>query len=188
MLGITIHLTKIMSVLTSNLVFFCILLYNIIGDFMKKIIAFSFLAALIDQLIKLIIINNVSLYSNIKVIENFFYITYVKNTGAAFSILTGNVIVLVLITLIALVIIYKYLIKGKSINKLMILTYSLLIGGIIGNLIDRIFRGFVIDYLDFYIFKYNFPVFNFADICIVVSAILLILFGFKEKNDGIQSK
>ena len=149
---------------------------------MIKITIFSLLIIILDQIIKFVVIQNMELYSSIIIIKNFFNITYVQNIGAAFSILSGNVVFLSLISLIVLVAIYIYLSKKKSFNKIQTITYSMLIGGIVGNMIDRIFRGFVIDYLDFSILKYNFPVFNFADICIVVSAIILLIFSIKEEK------
>lgn len=149
---------------------------------MKKITIFSLLIIILDQIIKFVVIQNMELYSSITIIKNFFNITYVQNIGAAFSILSGNVVFLSLISLIVLVAIYIYLSKKKSFNKIQTITYSMLIGGIVGNMIDRIFRGFVIDYLDFSILKYNFPVFNFADICIVVSTIILLVFSIKEEK------
>lgn len=151
---------------------------------MKKITIISLFILLVDQIIKYIVINNMSLYKSIEIIPNFFNITYVENIGAAFSILSGNVLFLILISLFAIILIYLFLIKNKKLNKLQITMYSLLIGGIIGNLVDRIFRGFVVDYLDFSIFGYNFPIFNFADVCIVLSAIALLFINIKEeKND-----
>lgn len=151
---------------------------------MKKITIISLFILLVDQIIKYIVINNMSLYKSIEIIPNFFNITYVENIGAAFSILSGNVLFLILISLLAIILIYIFLIKNKKLNKLQIIMYSLLIGGIIGNLVDRIFRGFVVDYLDFSIFGYNFPIFNFADVCIVLSAIALLFINIKEeKND-----
>lgn len=151
---------------------------------MKKILTTSFICILIDQIIKIIITTNLKFTESINVIKNFFRITYLRNNGAAFSILSGNRIFLILITLIALLIIYIFLIKNKNINKIETICYGTLIGGIIGNLIDRVRLGYVIDYLDFNIINYNYPVFNFADICIVVSAILLLIISIKEVKHG----
>ncbi len=151
---------------------------------MKKILTTSFICILIDQIIKIIITTNLKFTESINVIKNFFRITYLQNNGAAFSILSGNRIFLILITLIALLIIYIFLIKNKNINKIETICYGTLIGGIIGNLIDRVRLGYVIDYLDFNIINYNYPVFNFADICIVVSAILLLIISIKEVKHG----
>lgn len=147
---------------------------------MKKIIGISFICVLIDQIIKLIISINMNVADSINVIKNFFRITYLQNTGAAFSIFSGNRIFLILITLVALLLIYFILIKGKDITKIENICYGLLIGGIIGNLIDRVRIGYVIDYLDFNFGSYHYPVFNFADILIVVSAVILLIISFKE--------
>ena len=71
----------------------------------------------------------------------------------------------------------------KKITKLDVVSYSLVIGGILGNLVDRVLYGSVIDYLDFYLFGYNAPVFNFADSCIVIGAIIIICVLIKEGNN-----
>lgn len=148
---------------------------------MKKLCIFTLVFIICDQLIKIFITNNLVEYQYIDIIKNFFGITHVHNTGAAFSILLNNVPLLIGISLIALVFLYFYIIKKSELTKLNILIYSLLLGGIIGNLIDRVIHGYVIDYLSFQVFKYNFPIFNLADIGIVVAVILLCLKTFKEE-------
>lgn len=147
---------------------------------MKKIIPISIICLLLDQISKLFIVNNLMLNESHSVINNFFNITLVYNDGAAWSILSGNRLLLIFISLIALVVIYSLFIKNKELGKFEIIIYGLLIGGIIGNLIDRVLYGYVIDFLDFKIFNYNYPVFNIADCCIVISAILLIVDFVKE--------
>lgn len=142
---------------------------------MKKILPIAGISLVLDQIIKVIVITNMSLYDSVSVINNFFNITYVRNTGAAWSILSGNTMLLSVISLVALVLIYFYCIKDKKLTKFETLSYGLLIGGTFGNLVDRIFYGYVIDYLDFKIFSYNFPVFNLADICIVIGVILICI-------------
>ena len=153
---------------------------------MKKILPISLLFVVIDQVVKILVINKMALQQSITIINNFFNITYVRNTGAAWSILSGNVLLLIMISVLALVTIYYYLIKDKDLNKIDIVSYSMLIGGIIGNLIDRIVHGYVIDYLDFKIFNYNFPIFNIADTLIVISIIIigmsLIVGEYREQN------
>lgn len=153
---------------------------------MKKILPISLLSVVIDQVVKILVINKMALQQSITIINNFFNITYVRNTGAAWSILSGNVLLLIMISVLALVTIYYYLIKDKDLNKIDIVSYSMLIGGIIGNLIDRIVYGYVIDYLDFKIFNYNFPIFNIADTLIVISIIIigisLIVGEYREQN------
>ena len=153
---------------------------------MKKILPISLLLVVIDQIVKILVINKMALQQSIIVINNFFNITYVRNTGAAWSILSGNVLLLIMISIIALGVIYYYLIKDKELKKIDIISYSMLIGGIIGNLIDRVVHGYVIDYLDFKIFNYNFPIFNIADTLIVISIIIigisLIVGEYREQN------
>lgn len=155
---------------------------------MKKICLFSILVIIIDQIIKLIVTMNLKFTESINIINNFFRITYLQNTGAAFSILSGNTIFLIIITIISLILIYFFLIKNKKIGKIEQICYSLLIGGIIGNLIDRIRLGYVIDYLDFNIINYNYPVFNFADITIVIGIIFLIILNIRTDNNGNNSR
>ena len=132
-------------------------------------------------MIKLIISNFVSYQSSINIVPNFFYITNVHNDGAAWSILSGNVILLALLGVIALVLIYYFFLKDKTLSKLETFLYSLLIGGIIGNLIDRIFLGYVVDYIGVVLINYYFPIFNFADIGIVISILMMIILGIKEE-------
>lgn len=138
----------------------------------------------IDQIIKYIICKELSLYQSIRVIDDFFYITYVKNDGAAWSILSGNRIFLILMSLLVIWLIYRYFIKNKKLNLTEQATYGIIYGGIIGNLVDRLLRGNVIDYLDIRIFGYNFPVFNFADICIVFSVIVLAVLVLRGEEDA----
>lgn len=130
---------------------------------------------LLDQLIKVFIRNYLSLYESISVIPTFFRITYVENDGAAWNILSGNKFLLILIACIVLFCMYQFVLKNKKLRFIEQLGYSLFIGGVLGNLCDRIFLGHVIDYLDFTIFGYSYPVFNLADIGIVVGVIFVIV-------------
>lgn len=142
---------------------------------LKKIVFLSLIIFIIDQVVKILIGFNVSLNTSIKVINNFFYISNVHNYGAAFSILYGNRIFLILVSFFALVFVYYFMLKNKWLKKFDIVIYSLLSGGILGNLFDRIIYGYVVDFFDFHIFGYNFPIFNIADICIVISIFLIII-------------
>ena len=144
---------------------------------MKQIISYSFILVLIDQIIKVVVSN---MKNNIVIIKNFFSLTYIENTGAAFSILESKRIFLIIIGIGALYLIYKFLIKDKKLTPPETLIYSLLIGGIVGNLIDRIIYGYVIDYLEFILFNHYMPIFNFADICIVIGTILFLFETIKE--------
>lgn len=150
----------------------------------KTIYIIMTIEVVIDQIIKYIICKELNLYQSISVIDNFFYITYVKNDGAAWSILSGNKIFLILMSFLVIWLFYRYFIKNKKLSLIEGTTYGILYGGIVGNLIDRIIRGNVIDYLDTRIFGYNFPVFNFADICIVFSVIVLAVLVLRGEIDA----
>lgn len=150
----------------------------------KKIYGFSFIFVIIDQIIKYIISNNITLNTSITMIDNFFYLTNVRNDGAAFSILSGNILFLILMTVISLVVIYFFFIKDRIISKIEIIFISMLLGGIIGNFLDRLIHGYVIDYLETIIFNYHFPIFNFADICIVLGIIGIMIVGIKDNKSN----
>lgn len=143
----------------------------------RKIFIFSTIIIIIDFIIKVLALNNIT---NICVIPNFFYLTLAKNTGAAFSLLENKTIFFIIIGILVIFYIFKYLIK-EEITSLEKISYILLTGGIIGNLIDRVIYGYVVDYLRFIIFGYNFPIFNLADICITLGVILLIINIFRKE-------
>ena len=153
---------------------------------MKKIGIISLIVIIIDRILKVLVTNNFVLNVRNKIIDGFFYITNCHNEGAAFSLFSGNVLFLIFITLIVLFLIYRTINK-ENVNKIGILAYGLLLGGILGNLYDRIFYGYVIDYLDFVIFKFNFAIFNLSYAAIVIGAILLIVFEGSD-NDGRKNK
>ena len=140
---------------------------------MKKIIyLIAGIGIIVDQITKFL----ASIYlDNIDIIPGFFSLTYVENKGAAWGILNNSTIVLIGISVIVLLLISKYISSTIEFTKLSVVSYGLLIGGIFGNLIDRIFRGFVIDFLNFNILGYNFPVFNIADTMIVIGVILMFI-------------
>lgn len=147
---------------------------------MKKYLWIPLLVILIDQATKLRVSSTMNLHDSIEVWGNFFRITFVANTGAAFSLSLGsaefNRIFFIVSTLIAVVVLF-YLLK-KAETKLSSVAYSLIIGGAVGNLIDRIAYGSVIDFFDFDFFDFiihRWPVFNIADSVIVVSMFLLII-------------
>lgn len=139
-----------------------------------------------DQFSKFLIVRNITESSKIVLIKDFFNITYVKNYGAGFSIMQNQRFFLTAITIIALIIFTYLLLKSKNNEVLDRVCYLLIIGGALGNLFDRITLGYVIDFLDFYIFGYDFPVFNLADSFLTIGffilAISIILEGKNAKN------
>lgn len=151
----------------------------------KKMIILTVMFLFIDQISKGLINIYMNLNDSINLINSFFNLTYVHNYGAAFSMFSGARYIFIIVTVIALNLIYLFLIKDKKLNKFEMITYSMLLSGIIGNLIDRVVFGYVIDFLDFNIFGYDFAIFNIADSFIVVAIILLL---FQEvKNAKIFS-
>ena len=155
---------------------------------MRKLYGFALITILFDQLIKNGLLFFMSFGQSITVIPNFFSITLIGNTGAAFSILSSNTLLLIVISVVVLNLIYFFLIKGKKLNDFEQISYGLLIGGIIGNLIDRALHMQVIDYLDFTFFGYNFPVFNLADIAIVISMVFIGIQVIKGDKNEVSSK
>lgn len=146
----------------------------------KDILFFGVIFALIDQIVKIVISNKMILNQTYIVIKDFFSISFVHNKGAAFSILSDSRILLIVIGLLALIGLIFYIKKIEIIDDIDIFVYSLLLGGLVGNLIDRIVHGYVVDYLSFKFGSYYFPIFNFADICIVVAILIIMLRMIKE--------
>ena len=125
----------------------------------------------IDLLLKYL----VSTYlTTVNIINNFFSLTYVLNDGAAFSLFASRTYLLILIALICLFFIL-YELKNNLDDRVLSIGYSLVLAGLLGNFLDRLMDGYIIDYLSFKIFTYNFPIFNFADILIVVGIIIIII-------------
>ena len=153
----------------------------------KRIFIIGSIFLVLDQIIKMIIRSNITLDKEINVIKNFFYITNVKNTGGAFSIFNNSTVILAVVGIIVIVFLVNYLNYAKT-SLFEDICYGLLIGGVIGNLIDRILYSGVTDYLGFIIFNYSFPIFNLADIGIVVSIFLLVILEFRGVKHGNRSK
>lgn len=140
----------------------------------------------LDQLIKYLIVKNMYIGQEITIIRNFLNITYVTNNGAAFNILSGNTIFLIALAIMVII----YIIKNiKNLEKKERIIYEILISGILGNLIDRIFRGYVIDYIAFKIFGIEMAIFNLADTYIVCSCILLLIMeALKWKKSQLKNQ
>lgn len=155
---------------------------------MKKTFIIATLCLILDQVVKNILLNIMMIGESKAIIKNFFNITLVQNDGAAFSTFRSNTLLLIIISLVMLIGIIIYIIKNKNIKKEEYILYGILMGGIAGNLIDRVIYQSVTDFLDFNIFGYPFPIFNIADICIVISMFGLALIAFKEEKRGNKSR
>lgn len=136
----------------------------------------------LDQYTKSIILNYFEFYQSKTIIDGFFSLTYVQNFGAGFSIMQNARTTFLIITPICLVG-FTYLFI-KSNDKLSKTALLLMISGTIGNFIDRIVRIYVVDFLDFIIFGWDFPIFNVADIFLTIGVCLYIIALIKEEKDA----
>lgn len=116
------------------------------------------------------------------IIDNFLNITYVRNTGAAWSILDNNTWIVTVISLLIIIGIIYYVYRNRVSKKILKIGYGLILGGAIGNFIDRIVFGYVIDFIDIDIFGWNYPIFNLADMFIVVGVILVMIDAWRCKK------
>lgn len=154
---------------------------------MRKYILLSVFYVLLDHITKFFVINNIPYYSSIK-INDYFSFVNISNTGVAFSMFqNNNIFFLVLVSLVILFLIY-FIVKNKNeLTKLQLHSLFLILSGGIGNLIDRIFRGAVVDFIDVgYKDVYRWPAFNVADSCVCIGIalfIISILFFNKAKSE-----
>ena len=150
------------------------------------VLGLAVLVAVIDQVLKYLVVNFLVKTNPTEIIPNLFTLTYVENKGAAFGMLSDARWIFITFTIIITAFLIYILFKKRINNKLFLTSVVLIIGGGIGNLIDRIFLGYVVDYLSISFFP---PVCNFADYCITIGAVLLVIyilfmsdFGKKEKS------
>ncbi len=146
----------------------------------QKIYSIASIVIMVDLILKFIVSSKLVENDIIKVIPNFFSIYYLKNTGAAFSILQDSTPFLVILSALILLVLNNYIDKEKDLNKISEISLGMVIGGIFGNMIDRIINHSVTDFISFRIFNYNFPVFNIADIGITVGVFLLLISVLKD--------
>jgi len=155
----------------------------------KRFLYFSLVLFLliIDQLTKAVISRSISLHTSLNLISGFFNLTHIRNKGAIFGLFSRSNssvvhILMMLVSLAALSFIMYYFLKSFPGERLLIFSLSLILAGALGNLIDRIFKGYVIDFLDFYVKDWHWPTFNFADFCITIGAVILIFIFFFERR------
>ena len=137
---------------------------------------FLFLTLVIlDQFTKALVINFFNLYDSVALLP-MINLTFVVNYGFAFGLLNNPSLnqILVSFVILAIIIYFLYLLI-KTQDKIFQLTLTLILAGALGNFVDRIFRGFVIDFIDIYIGKYHWPAFNIADSCITVGFVILMI-------------
>jgi len=134
----------------------------------------------LDQTAKAVIVRSLGHYGSIQVIPGFFSLSRVHNKGAIFGMFNrmDGPLITVLLTvasLVALVMVVVYFFKTPSSEKWMKISLAFILGGALGNLTDRIVRGYVVDFLEFSVGRYRWPTFNVADSCISLGAVLLIV-------------
>lgn len=137
----------------------------------------------IDQITKWIIASSMKIGDSYEVIPNFLNITSHRNNGAAWGILSGKMFFFYIITVIILIILVLFFIKEAKYNLFMQLAVSLLFAGALGNFIDRLFNGEVVDFIDTNIFGYDFPIFNIADSSLTIGVILIIIALLKDTTN-----
>ncbi len=143
---------------------------------MKKALSIISISVLVDQLTKYLIVKNLNLHQSIPIIRDIFHLTYIQNTGAGFGILKGTNSLLIWLTIMILgLILWNYdKVPDRPLPRAAI---ALIIAGAIGNLLSRIFFGYVIDFIDFRIW----PAFNIADAAITIGAIVLVISLLKDQ-------
>ncbi len=142
----------------------------------------------LDQMTKWLVVTNMTLHQQIPIIENVLYLTSHRNKGAAFGILQGQMWLFFIVTIFVVGFVVYYLNKHAKESKLLGISLGLVLGGAIGNFIDRLFRGEVVDFVDVYIFTYDFAIFNVADMALVIGVGVLILQILLEEGKTREKK
>ena len=149
-----------------------------------KILLVSVVIVVIDQITKALTRLNMDLYDSVPVIQNFFHLTYVTNDGMAFGLnFPGGIYVLSAVSIILTIVIFMYLWKERNGHFLMRLSLALILAGAIGNLIDRVLFGKVVDFFDFMIGDFHWYIFNVADSSVTVGMIIFLYFSFYIQPD-----
>lgn len=152
------------------------------------VLGLAVFVAVIDQVLKYLVVNFLDKTNPTEIIPNLFSLTYVENKGAAFGMLADARWIFITFTIVITAFLIYILFKKRITNKLFLTSVVLIIGGGIGNLIDRIFLGYVVDFLSISFFP---PVCNFADYCITIGAVLLVIYilfmsDFTKKEKSIN--
>lgn len=147
----------------------------------KKTYLIAIIILIIDQISKSVIEVLLEFNKSFLIVKDFFYVTVCHNTGGAFSILENYSYLFIVFSVLALIILIKFMFSFKN-NLRNNIAFACTCGGILSNLADRVFLGYVRDFLDFKIFGYDYPVFNIADIAIVIGVILLIIAIIKGED------
>lgn len=137
---------------------------------------------IIDQVTKRIIATTMNIGDSYEVIPDFLNITSHRNNGAAWGILSGKMGFFYIITIVILIVLVLFYIKEAKYNLFMQVAISLLFAGALGNFIDRLVNGEVVDFVDTNIFGYDFPIFNVADSSLTIGVLFIIIALLKDAN------
>jgi signal peptidase II len=137
---------------------------------------------LLDQWSKEMVVRHMDIGESLTFIKDILYITSHRNRGAAWGILQGQMWFFYIVTVIVVIGIVYYLIRHTKTEPFIGWPLSLILGGALGNFIDRVFRGEVVDFINVYIFTYNYPIFNIADAALVVGAFTIIIMTLFESK------
>ena len=151
----------------------------------KKTYVIAIFILLFDQLSKSLIEIYFKLNESFVIVKDFFSITVAHNTGGAWSILNNHSYLFIIFSVVALIVLIRFMFQFKN-NLRNNIAFACTVAGIMSNLADRLFLGYVRDFLDFTVLGYDYPIFNIADIAIVVGVLLLIVAILKgeDKKDG----
>ncbi len=153
---------------------------------------FYYLIALVvialDQLTKWLVVKRMTIGENIEIIPNLFYLTSHRNQGAAWGILQGHMWFFYIITFVVIIGIVYYMQKHAKGQALFSVSLAFMLGGAIGNFIDRLFRKEVVDFLNTYIFTYDFPIFNIADASLTIGVVLLLIYMYLDERKAKKEK
>lgn len=147
---------------------------------MKKELSIVFIFIIIDQIVKYFAMQ---ITSPIKVISTFLQFNYVKNYGVAWSMLSDRMYLIIIFSMFAILYLF-YILKQYREHLVVHFGILMMIGGAFGNLLDRIIRGYVVDYIDVVIFGYDFPVFNIADMLLVCGVIVILFETLRKVKNG----
>lgn len=145
-----------------------------------------------DQFTKYLVVSHIPLHDSMRVLDDFFHITHIRNAGVAFGLFAGSIseykwIFFVLISSVAIVAILVFFNQTPDDRKIAQNGLILILSGAIGNLIDRVLHREVIDFLDFFYNDYHWPAFNVADSCITIGVSLMILDLFQKESHAHHS-
>ena len=138
---------------------------------------------IIDICSKIIVTKYLGLGKSVKIINDILYLTHVRNTGAAWSMFDGNKYFVLIVSAVIIIGFIMYLLKNRPNNNIEKTVYGFILGGALGNFINRCVKGYVTDFIDVKILKYDYPIFNLADIAITLGTLGLIIILFFAKQE-----